>query len=257
MTWAVHVSIAPTWFDPGEHPGIITSMMTFYALHDALVKPMPGQPQAPSLAESWSVSPDGTAYDFVLRRAVRFHNGDLLTADDVKFSFERYRGSGHKLLKERVKEVQVVDPGRVRFVLRAPWPDFMTFYGSPATGAGWIVPKKYVERVGDEGFKKAPVGAGPYRFVAFTPGVDLTLEAFEGYWRKPPTVKRLVFRGCPGRSHTTGRAQAGRGGRGLLRARRAGRRDAPHPGPHRQAGPGPVHLLVFIRRSVGPQVAVG
>ena len=197
MRWAVHISLAPTYFDPAETPGIITPFMVLYALHDALVKPMPGQPQAPSLAESWTVSPDGTTYEFVLRRGVRFHNGDTVTAEDVKFSFERYRGAGHKLLKERMKEVQVVDPGRVRFVLRAPWPDFMTFYGSPATGSGWIVPKKYVERVGDEGFKKAPVGAGPYRFVAFTPGVDLTLDAFEGYWRKVPAIKRIVFKVVP------------------------------------------------------------
>src|SRR5438128_2665139 len=79
---------------------------------------------------------------------------------------------------------------RVRF--KQPWPDFMTFYGTPATGAGWIVPKKYVEKVGDDGFKKAPVGAGPYRFVSFTPGVELVLEAYEQYWRKTPSVKRLV-----------------------------------------------------------------
>jgi peptide/nickel transport system substrate-binding protein len=197
MRWAVHISLAPTYFEPAETPGIITPFMVLYALHDALVKPMPGQPLAPSLAESWSASSDGITYEFVLRRGARFHNGDLLTADDVKYSFERYRGAGQKLLKERVKEVQVVDPGRVRFVLRAPWPDFMTFYGSPATGAGWIVPRKYVERVGDEGFKKAPVGAGPYRFVAFTPGVELTLEAFEGYWRKVPAIKRLVFKVVP------------------------------------------------------------
>ncbi|HEY7869351.1 MAG TPA: ABC transporter substrate-binding protein, partial [Methylomirabilota bacterium] len=76
MTWAVHVSIAPTWFDPAEHPGIVTTMMIFYALHDAMVKPMPGKPAAPSLAESWSASPDGLVYEFVLRRGVVFHNGD-------------------------------------------------------------------------------------------------------------------------------------------------------------------------------------
>ena len=81
----------------------------------------------------------------------------------------------------------------VRFRLKRPWPDFLTFYAS-ATGAGWIVPKKYVEKVGDEGFKKAPVGAGPYKFVSFTPGVELVLEAFDQYWRKTPSVKRLVFR---------------------------------------------------------------
>ena len=56
------------------------------------------------------------------------------------------------------------------------------------------MPKKYVEKVGDDGFKKAPIGAGPYRFVSFTPGVELVLEAFDGYWRKTPSVKRLVFK---------------------------------------------------------------
>src|SRR5215831_6124525 len=81
MTWAVHVSIAPAWFDPGEHPGIITSMMTFYALHDALLKPMPRNPMAPSLAEAWTMSPDGLAYEFVLRRGVIFHNGETMTAE--------------------------------------------------------------------------------------------------------------------------------------------------------------------------------
>src|SRR5918995_955910 len=194
LTWAVHISIAPAWFDPGEHAGIITSMMTFYAMHDALVKPMPGNAMAPSLAESWSASKDGLTYEFVLRRNVKFHNGDVMTAEDVKFSFERYRGAAAKLLKERVASVDIVDAHRVRYRLREPWPDFLAFLGTPATGAGWIVPKKYVEKVGDDGFKKAPVGAGPYRFVSFTPGVELVLEAYEGYWRKTPNVKRLVFK---------------------------------------------------------------
>jgi peptide/nickel transport system substrate-binding protein len=136
-------------------------------------------------------------YEFLLRNNVKFHNGEPVTAEDVKFSFERYRGGGAKLLKDRVREVQVVDPRRVRFHLKDAWPDFMTFYGTTATGACWIVPKKYVEKVGDDGFKKAPVGAGPYRFVSSTPGVELTLEAFEGYWRKTPSVKRLVFKSVP------------------------------------------------------------
>jgi peptide/nickel transport system substrate-binding protein len=93
--------------------------------------------------------------------------------------------------------VQVVDPGRVRFHLKQPWPDFLTYFGTTASSVGWIVPKKYVEQVGDDGFKKAPVGAGPYRFVSFTPGIELVVEAFEGYWRKTPSVKRLVFKVMP------------------------------------------------------------
>src|SRR5205809_1061498 len=119
MTWAIHVSLAPTWFEPAETTAIITPFMVLYALHDALVKPLP---------------------------------------------------------------------------------DFMTFFGTPATGAAWIVPKRYVEKVGDDGFKRAPIGAGPYRFVSFTPGVELVLDAYEQYWRKSPAVKRLVFKSVPDES---------------------------------------------------------
>src|SRR5882724_7274859 len=194
MTWAVHVSLAPVWFDPAEHTGIITLMMVLYAVHDAMVKPMPGNSMAPSLAESWTVSKDGLAYEFVLRKGVVFHNGDPFTAEDVKFSFERYRGAAAKLFKDKVAAVEVVDPYRVRFRLKEPWPDFMTFYGTPASGAGWIVPKKYVEKVGDEGFKKAPIGAGPYKLTSFNPGIEIVLDAHDRYWRKTPAVKRLVWR---------------------------------------------------------------
>ena len=194
LTWAVHISLAPTWFDPAETPGIVTPFMILYALHDAVAKPMPGKAMAPCLAESWAVSPDGLTYDFTLRSGVKFHNGETMTADDVKFSFDRYKGAANKLLKDKVRTVQIVDPLRVRFVLKEPWPDFLTFYASPATGAGWIVPKKYVEKVGDDGYKKAPVGAGPDRFVSFTPGIELVLEAFDQYWRKSPSVKRLIFK---------------------------------------------------------------
>ncbi len=199
LTWGVHISLAPTWFDPAETPGIITPYMVMYALHDAMVKPMPGQPLAPSLAESWTMSEDSLTYEFVLRKGVKFHNGDEVTAEDVKFSFERYRGTAHNMLKERVAAVETPDPRHVRFHLKQPWPDFLTFYVG-ATGAGWIVPKKYVERVGEDGYKKAPVGAGPYKFVSFTPGLELTLEAFDQYWRKTPSVKRLVFKVIPDKS---------------------------------------------------------
>jgi len=197
MTWGVHITLASRWLDPAETEGIITPFMVLYALHDALVKPMPGNINTPSLAESWTQSKDGLTYEFVLRKGVKFHNGEPVTAADVKFSFERYKGAGAKLLKERVREVQIVDPGRVRFVLKEPWPDFMTFYGTSATGAGWIVPKAYVEKVGEDGFKRAPIGAGPYKFVSFDPGVELVMEAYEGYWRKVPNLKRLVYRSLP------------------------------------------------------------
>ncbi|HET7883948.1 MAG TPA: ABC transporter substrate-binding protein [Acetobacteraceae bacterium] len=195
LTYGVHVSLAPGWFDPGEAAGIITPYMLLYALHDAVVKAMPGDTQTPSLAESHTVSEDGLVHDFILRRA-SFHNGEPVTSDDVRFSFERYRGASQSLLKQRVAAVETPDPQRIRFRLKEPWPDFLTFYAG-VSGAAWIVPHKYLAQVGDESFKKAPIGAGPYRFVSFTPGVELVLEAFDGYWRQPPKVKRLVMKVIP------------------------------------------------------------
>jgi len=209
LTIGVHVTLVNRWLDPGEVDGLITPFMVLYIIHDALVKPMPGNIMAPSLAESWSLSKDGLTYEFVIRKNAKFHNGDPVTADDVKFSFERYRGSGAKLLKDKVKDVQVVAPNRVRFLLKEPWPDFMAFYGTSATGAGWIVPKKYIEKVGDEGFKKAPIGAGPFKFAAFNPGVELTLEAFPEYWRKAPHVKRIVMRSIPDENTRAAALKAG------------------------------------------------
>jgi len=196
MTHAIHFTIAPTFFDPAETIGI-TSFLFLYALHDALVKPMPGNPMTPSLAESWSESQDGLTYDFTLRKGVTFHNGDPLTAADVKFSFERYRGQSAKLFQEKVKQVEIVSPSQVRFHLKEPWPDFMMFYTSMSASASWIVPKKYLEQVGDDGFKKHPIGAGPYKFVSQKQGIELILEAYEGYWRKMPHVHKIVMRSVP------------------------------------------------------------
>jgi peptide/nickel transport system substrate-binding protein len=195
MRWALYVTLAPGWFDPGDVAGFITPFWVLYAIHDALVKPMPGNLMTPSLAESWTLSPDQRVYEFKLRKGLKFHNGDPFTAEDVKFSFDRAKSS--RVLKDKVREVEVADPYRVRFHLHEPFPDFMAFYGTLATGAGWVVPKKYVERVGPDGFKKHPIGLGPYKFVSHQPGIELVMEAYEGYWRKMPHVKRLVYKSVP------------------------------------------------------------
>src|SRR5262249_35590325 len=113
IIWAAPFTISLTFLDPADYQGSISSMMTFYALHDALLKPMPGYPMASGLAESWSVTRDGLTYEFALRKNVTFHNGDVMTADDVKFSFERYRGTVAKRLKDKVAVVEIIDPYRV------------------------------------------------------------------------------------------------------------------------------------------------
>jgi len=200
LTIAFDAVIAPSFLDPAETSGLGTPFVFLYAMHDALIKPLPGNNMAPCLAESWKESPDGLIYEFKLREGLRFHNGDAFTAEDVKFSFLRYRGTSAKLLHDRVKSVDIVDPYRVRFVLHRPWPDFLVFYATPATGAAWIVPKKYIEKVGEDGFQRQPVGLGPYRFGNMTPGIEVTLEANEQYWRKKPSIARIVIKGVPDRT---------------------------------------------------------
>ena len=195
MAW--HVTIAPTWFDPSTAPPQITPFGMLYALHDALVRPLPGQRMGASLAESWTESPDGLTYEFKLRRGLKFHNGDPLTAEDVKFSFERYKGTGARELAAHVRQIEIIDSLTVRFHLKEAWPDFMTFYGTSATASGIVVPRKYLTRVGDDGFKRHPIGAGPYKFTSHTPGIEVVLEAYPAYWRHAPHVKRLVMKSVP------------------------------------------------------------
>ena len=256
LTWGVHVSLAPTWFDPAETSGIITPFMVLYALHDAMVKPMPGNGAgAEPRRVVVTASEDGLSYDFVLREGAAFHNGDPVTAEDVKFSFERYRGAAHDLLKARVAEVETPDARHVRFRLKKPWPDFLTFYAT-ATGAGWIVPKKYVEKVGEDGFKKAPVGAGPYKFVSFKPGVELVLEAFERLLAQDAGGQAPGLQGDPRRGDAAGRAEARRDRHRLFDPRRTGRGAAQHARPRAQAGRDPGAVLALLPRPVGRQVAV-
>ena len=110
MRWAMYVTLSPVWFDPGESViGVLTPFWILYAMHDALVKPMPGNHLTPSLAESWTVSSDQKTYEFKLREGLKFHNGDPFTSEDVKFSFLRTKGAGAKVLQEKVRDIVAVD----------------------------------------------------------------------------------------------------------------------------------------------------
>jgi peptide/nickel transport system substrate-binding protein len=180
LTLGMPFTITPALLNPAETTGQTASIL-HYALHDALLKPLPGQPMAPALAESWTESPDGRTYEFTLRQGLTFHNGDPFTAADVTFSFGRYQGVFAALLHEKVQAVEVLDPHHVRFVLQAPWPDFLTVYSALVSGAGWIMPQAYTEQVGEAGFQQHPIGLGPYRFVRATPGTELVLEASDHY----------------------------------------------------------------------------
>jgi len=190
-----HTTISPAWFDPQENPPQITPYNFAYALHDALVKHMPGQPFAPSLAESYDVAPDFKSASFKLRQGIKFHDGTPVTPEDVQFTFEQYRGANAKLLHDKTEKIEIPDNRTIRFQFKAPFLDFLTIYGCAASGAGWIVPKAYYQKVGPNGFKQQPIGAGPFRFVSQQAGTQVTFEAFTDYWRKTPNVKTIVMRG--------------------------------------------------------------
>jgi peptide/nickel transport system substrate-binding protein len=197
LNYAWHTTISPAWFDPQENPPQITPYNFAYALHDALVKHMPGKPFAPSLAESYEFAPDAKSATFKLRQGIKFHDGKPVTPEDVKFTFEKYRGANAGILKEKTASIETPDDRTVKFTFKEPFLDFLTIYGSPSSGAGWIVPKAYYEQVGPNGFKQKPIGAGPYRFVRQQAGNEVELEAFTDYWRKPPNVKTVIMRGIP------------------------------------------------------------
>ena len=107
MVWAWHVVNAPSWFDLAETPAQITPFGMHYALHDALVRPLPGERMGNSLAEFWTESSDGLVYEFKLRRGLQFHNGDRCTAEDVQCSFAGAIGLLHR------KEASCTNVGRL------------------------------------------------------------------------------------------------------------------------------------------------
>ncbi len=149
----------------------------------------------PSLAESWERIDDLT-WEFKLREGATFHNGEPVTADDVKFTFEELvvnpdAASPHLTFLQTIQEVQVIDPLTFRIITSRPdviLPSrVFDLYGS-------VVPMNHYNEVGEEGFDAAPIGAGPYKFVEWVKDSHMTLERYDGYWGAPPAYERLVIR---------------------------------------------------------------
>jgi peptide/nickel transport system substrate-binding protein len=193
MRVAIHFGISADWLHPSLPPSDSTRFLPLYFFHDALVKPMPNGALSPCLAESWKTSSNYKVFEFKLRKGVKFHNGDEMTAEDVVFSFRRYAGDRADLFKSKIDKLEAVNPYLFRITFKTPFINFLSYALPGASTIFWIVPKKYIEKVGDAEFKQHPIGCGPYRFVEFKPGQGLVGEAFEGFWRKKPGVKRLEF----------------------------------------------------------------
>ena len=185
LTYAWHTTISPAWLDPQENPPQITPVQLPLRAARRAGQAHAGQDRSrPSLAESYEIAPDYKSATFKLRPGIKFHDGTPVTPEDVKFTFEKYRGANASILKEKTAQIETPDDRTVKFVFKEPFLDFLTIYGSPASGAGWIVPKAYYEKVGQGRLQAAPIGAGPYRFVKQQAGTEVELEAFTDYWRK-------------------------------------------------------------------------
>jgi peptide/nickel transport system substrate-binding protein len=198
ITLAWHTAMAPRWLDPQEHDGTATPDNFITALHDALIKNSGTDLYDHlSLAKRYEFPKDGKSATFWLRDGVEFHNGEPVTPEDVKFSYENYRGALASAFKAKTEAVEIIDRRTVRFRFKEPFLDFLLLLGSGnVTGAGWVVPAKYYQQVGPDGFKRKPIGAGPYKLASMEAGVKLQFEAFEHYYR-PVHIKSLTMVSVP------------------------------------------------------------
>ncbi len=184
--------------DPQKTISVLTwnPLMNIY---DTLVARDAEMQLKPGLALSWQMV-EPTVWEFKLRRGVRFHNGEPLNAGAVKFSLERAidprtRWSISGLLRP-IKTITVVTDSTVRITTDRPWPflpRFMAYHG-------YVLPPDYVRRNGDEALARRPVGTGPYKFVQWTKGDRLELEANVNYWAGRPRIGRVTVRPIPDES---------------------------------------------------------
>jgi peptide/nickel transport system substrate-binding protein len=188
------VSHAPT-LDPHMHferVGILVNINMF----DSLLHKNTRLEYEPSLATSWKALND-TTWEFKLRKGVKFHNGDVMTAEDVKYSFDRVLDQTKKSPQygnvRAIKEVRIVNPDTIHILTDKPFPlllERLVFFP--------VVPKKHIEKVGDQAFgDSAAVGTGPWKLVEHKRGQQIRLEAFDQHWRGKPAFKHLVIRAIP------------------------------------------------------------
>lgn len=198
LTVAWHTNIAARWLDPQQHDGTASPDNFLMALHDGLIKNYRDTLfDHPALAEKFEFSEDSKSATFVLRPGTKFHDGSAITPADVKWSYEHYRGAWGEILRQRTQGVEVVGDNTVRMHFKEPFLDFPILMGTAnVCGAGWVVPQKYYEKVGQSGFLQKPIGAGPYRMVSQEPGVKIEMEAFTDYYR-PVHIKQLTMVSVP------------------------------------------------------------
>jgi peptide/nickel transport system substrate-binding protein len=153
----------------------------------------------PGAAERWERGADGKSWTFFLRKGQRFHNGDPVTAHDVKFSLERIMlpeslSSGAAALRRAVDRIEVLDDLTVRIHTKGVIPHFAASLSRAVFMEGTVMPKSYIEKVGAKTFRDKPVGSGPWKFVRNVPGDRIEYEAVDyPHWRGTPQFKRMTL----------------------------------------------------------------
>ena len=151
----------------------------------------------PGVAESWELSEDGLTWTFHLRPGQKFHNGDALTANDAKFSLQRQMApnslaAAAATLRRTIQSIEVVDDLTVRVNTVSPQIGLPASLSRAVAPEGTVMPKAYIERVGEEEFRRKPIGSGPWRFVRSVPGDRIEFEAVDTpHWRGTPHFKSL------------------------------------------------------------------
>jgi peptide/nickel transport system substrate-binding protein len=174
-------------------------------MFDYLVGTSPdGQPaQNGGLASKWEVSSDHKRYTFHLRKGIKFHNGDEMTSEDVKFSLQRAMGKRSTTgyagpLRTLIHDIETPAPDRVVIVLKEATLIIPTYLSRSLSTEGMVLPKKYIESVTDDVFARKPVGTGPYKFVEQVTGSHIKMTAVDNHWRiGVPKYKNLTFRLVP------------------------------------------------------------
>ncbi|MHA7965652.1 ABC transporter substrate-binding protein [Paenibacillus sp. CAU 1782] len=194
----LEITIARAFDVNGLDPGFLTeNAQVVDNIFDTLVKRDASEKLIPGLATSWSPI-DDTTWEFKLREDVSFTNGEKFNADAVKFSLDRVLNPDNNAptasYVSTIKEVKAVDEYTVHVITNKPDPLIPTRFNRYPTE---IVPPKYVEEVGQEGFAQKPIGTGPYKFVSWEKGSNLVLEANADYWNGEPDVKKVTFRSIP------------------------------------------------------------
>ena len=198
MTLAWHTNIASRWLDPQQHDGTATPDNFLMVNQDALIKNFREQRYDHlALAEKFDFAEDGKSATFQLRAGIKFHDGSPVTPEDVRWSYEHYHGASATLLQEKTHAIDIVNDRTVKFSFTEPFLDFLILMGTGnVCGAAWVVPAKYYQKVGKDGFLQKPIGAGPYKLVSQETGNKIEYEAFEDYYR-PVHVKNFTIVSVP------------------------------------------------------------